>query len=89
MLRESRLQFWARNWNAQPEEVLEMVRNNLPEIDISDRDREIVRLRLGLVTGLPVSLQRLANDYGISTSRIRSIEMAVLGLIRRRHLLHR
>lgn len=68
------------------EEIVERqsLRSILDEIleGLSYREKEIIRLRFGLVDGVPRTLQQVGKVFGISRERIRQIESKALKRLR-------
>jgi len=51
--------------------------------DLPDRERTVVRLRFGLNGGEPMTLERIGHQLGLTRERVRQIETAALGHLRR------
>jgi RNA polymerase primary sigma factor len=51
--------------------------------DLSQRDREILRLRFGFETGEVETLEKVAKRYGITRERVRQLELHAVSLLRR------
>ena len=49
---------------------------------LPEREREILRLRYGLVSGQPMTLEEIAGRFGLSRERVRQIEAKALGRLR-------
>jgi RNA polymerase primary sigma factor len=59
------------------QEQLEMVLHTL-----SDREKEVIRLRFGLVDGQPRTLEEVGKKFGVTRERIRQIESKTLSKLR-------
>ena len=55
----------------------------IDKCDISDRDREIFKLRLGFIDGEPWKLEDIAKEYNLSWQRIQQIEGEVLDKLKK------
>lgn len=51
--------------------------------DLSDREQQILRRRFGLGGGEPETLGQIALDFGISAERVRQLESAALGRLKK------
>ena len=51
--------------------------------DLSDREQQILRRRFGLGGGEPETLGQIAVDFGISAERVRQLESAALGRLKK------
>ncbi len=51
--------------------------------DLSDREQQILRRRFGLGGGEPETLGQIAIDFGISAERVRQLESAALGRLKK------
>ena len=51
--------------------------------NLSQRDREILRLRFGFETGEVETLEKVAKRYGITRERVRQLEMHAVSMLRR------
>lgn len=69
---------WGQTWNAvyvneQPESFIDLaVKEALDQL--TDREAEIVRRRLGITTGTSETLEQIGKDKGVTRERIRQIE---------------
>jgi RNA polymerase primary sigma factor len=59
------------------QEQLEDVLNSL-----SEREREVIKLRFGLVDGHPRTLEEVGREFGVTRERIRQIESKTLAKLR-------
>jgi RNA polymerase primary sigma factor len=59
------------------QEQLESVLNTL-----NDRERQVIRLRFGLVDGHPHTLEEVGREFGVTRERIRQIESKTLSKLR-------
>ncbi len=59
------------------QEQLESVLNTL-----NDRERQVIRLRFGLVDGHPHTLEEVGKEFGVTRERIRQIESKTLSKLR-------
>ncbi|HTN78387.1 MAG TPA: RNA polymerase sigma factor RpoD [Acidimicrobiales bacterium] len=50
--------------------------------DLNDREKEVVRLRFGLVDGQPRTLEEVGKEFGVTRERIRQIESKTLAKLR-------
>jgi RNA polymerase primary sigma factor len=50
--------------------------------DISERDQDVIKMRYGMIDGMPRTLDEIAKKYDLSRERIRQIELRVLQLLR-------
>jgi RNA polymerase primary sigma factor len=50
--------------------------------DLSDRERQVVRLRFGLEDGQVRTLEEVGKEFGVTRERIRQIESKVLAKLR-------
>ncbi|HMK12475.1 MAG TPA: RNA polymerase sigma factor RpoD [Acidimicrobiales bacterium] len=50
--------------------------------DLNDREKEVVRLRFGLVDGQPRTLEEVGKEFGVTRERIRQIESRTLAKLR-------
>ena len=70
----------------QPEFIANqrILRHQVREIvdELPPRDRKIVTLRFGLLTGIPKTLAEVAKEFGISRERVRQIQERALERIR-------
>ena len=69
-----------------PEEAAasQLLREQLEEMldDLSDREREVLRLRFGLEDGHPYTLEEVGRRFGVTRERIRQIEAKALRKMR-------
>ena len=65
------------------DEDLDRMVNRILE-EISERDREIIRMRYGLSGYENHTLQQIADKYGVSKERVRQIESQIIRMIRER-----
>jgi len=49
---------------------------------LKDRERKIIRLRYGLLDGLPRTLEEVGREFDLTRERIRQIEFKVLCKLR-------
>jgi RNA polymerase primary sigma factor len=49
---------------------------------LSDREKEVIRLRFGLVDGQPRTLEEVGRKFGVTRERIRQIESKTLSKLR-------
>jgi RNA polymerase primary sigma factor len=49
---------------------------------LKDRERKIIRLRYGLLDGLPRTLEEVGREFNLTRERIRQIEFKVLCKLR-------
>jgi RNA polymerase primary sigma factor len=61
-----------------------MIREKVAKVlsGLPEREREILRLRYGLVSGQPMTLEEIAGRFGLSRERVRQIEAKALGRLR-------
>lgn len=61
------------------------LRARLAEVmgDLSEREQQILRRRFGLGGGEPETLGQIATDFGISAERVRQLESAALGRLKK------
>ena len=50
--------------------------------DLNEREKEVVRLRFGLVDGQPRTLEEVGKEFGVTRERIRQIESKTLAKLR-------
>ncbi len=50
--------------------------------ELNDREKEVVRLRFGLVDGRPRTLEEVGRQFGVTRERIRQIEAKTLAKLR-------
>ena len=50
--------------------------------DLNDREKEVVRLRFGLVDGQARTLEEVGREFGVTRERIRQIESKTLAKLR-------
>jgi RNA polymerase primary sigma factor len=58
--------------------------------ELTDRDKEVIRMRFGLADGRPQTLEEVGKYFGVTRERIRQIESKTLAKLRhpqRRHKL--
>jgi len=62
----------------------QLLREQLEEMldDLSDREREVLRLRFGLEDGHPYTLEEVGRRFGVTRERIRQIEAKALRKMR-------
>jgi RNA polymerase primary sigma factor len=65
-----------------------MLQNHLAEVlnSLGDREREVVRMRYGLVDGEPRTLEEVGRAFGVTRERVRQIEAKSLAKLRHPHL---
>jgi RNA polymerase primary sigma factor len=65
-----------------------MLQNHLAEVltHLGDREREVVRMRYGLVDGEPRTLEEVGRAFGVTRERVRQIEAKSLAKLRHPHL---
>ncbi|MHC5020702.1 MAG: sigma-70 family RNA polymerase sigma factor [Planctomycetota bacterium] len=61
-----------------------MIREKVAKVlsGLPEREREILRLRYGLVSGQAMTLEEIAGRFGLSRERVRQIEAKALGRLR-------
>jgi RNA polymerase primary sigma factor len=59
----------------------EAIRDVLSQLD--DRDREVVKMRFGLETGKPATLDEVGRMFGVTRERVRQIEVKTITKLRR------
>jgi RNA polymerase primary sigma factor len=65
------------------EDVLRRTKHALESL--SDRERQVLELRYGIVNTHEHSLQEIADRFGLSRERVRQIEKQALNRLRRRY----
>ena len=65
-----------------------MLQTHLAEVlnSLGDREREVVRMRYGLVDGEPRTLEEVGRAFGVTRERVRQIEAKSLAKLRHPHL---
>ncbi len=65
-----------------------MLQSHLAEVltHLGDREREVVRMRYGLVDGEPRTLEEVGRAFGVTRERVRQIEAKSLAKLRQPHL---
>jgi RNA polymerase primary sigma factor len=65
-----------------------MLQSHLAEVltHLGDREREVVRMRYGLVDGEPRTLEEVGRAFGVTRERVRQIEAKSLAKLRHPHL---
>ena len=65
-----------------------MLQRHLAEVltHLGDREREVVRMRYGLVDGEPRTLEEVGRAFGVTRERVRQIEAKSLSKLRHPHL---
>ncbi len=53
--------------------------------ELNERERDVVRLRFGLVDGQPHTLEEVGKEFGVTRERIRQIESKTLAKLRHPH----
>ena len=63
-------------------------RRHLAEVldSLGEREREVVRMRYGLVDGEPRTLEEVGRVFGVTRERVRQIEAKSLAKLRHPHL---
>ena len=65
-----------------------MLQSHIAEVltHLGDREREVVRMRYGLVDGEPRTLEEVGRAFGVTRERVRQIEAKSLSKLRHPHL---
>lgn len=62
--------------------LLEDLKNSLPHLQLSERDMQILQMRLGLTDGIPHTLEEVGKVFNVTTTRIRLIENKAIRRLR-------
>lgn len=71
--------------NTTHNEIIELVRKNLPQVVLTERERKVMEYRFGINDNNTHTLEETGKLFGVTRERIRQIEMKVIDKIE--HLL--